>query len=285
MLKKAADIAACAVDALLLEVRTWPKPGLVSQVDSGSHSDMDAALLERSARSLTPYFEQLADSAREGADLARLRGIGLAAEVAMLRATNGINTHRGAIFGLGLLCAAAGCGERECELGVIVQRRWGRELGTPAAGDSTHGAQVRRRYGVGGALAEAAAGFPHLYEVGWPALRQARQLTGGDEAAARVQCLFSVMAVLEDTNLLHRGGPEGLLFARALTNEFLQDGGVARDHWCERALRVHQLMVARNLSPGGSADLLAMTMFVDRVHSPGDTPLLPPIRDPEATPV
>src|SRR5580692_942686 len=104
MLKNPHDIASLAVEALLLEVDTWPKPGLVSRLDCGSHTDMDAALLERSARSLAPYFEQLASCAQRGADLLQPRRIGVAAEAAMLRTTGGINTHRGAIFGLGLLC-------------------------------------------------------------------------------------------------------------------------------------------------------------------------------------
>jgi triphosphoribosyl-dephospho-CoA synthase len=269
MLIHPSDIANHAVDALLLEVDTWPKPGLVSHVDSGSHTDMDAALLERSARSLTPYFAQLARAGREQAGMPALRGIGLAAESAMFQVTAGINTHRGAIFGLGLLCAAAAMAQGSSahqELGGIVSRHWGAQIGAPDAGLQTHGAQVYRRYGIGGARREAAAGFPALYQIGWPALRAGRALAAGDEAAARVQCLFALMASLEDTNLLHRGGPEGLLFARALAAEFIDAGGVAQRDWRDQALRAHRLMVVRHLSPGGSADLLAMTLFVDAVY-------------------
>jgi triphosphoribosyl-dephospho-CoA synthase len=199
-----------------------------------------------------------------------LRQIGIAAEAAMLQATDGINTHRGVIFGMGLLCAAAGTRDTmhgQEELGTIVRRRWGDEIGSPTTRDTTHGAVVWRRYGVGGARREAIAGFPHLYEVAWPALRLGRRLAGGDEAAARAQCLFALMAALEDTNLLHRGGVEGLLFARALAVQFIELGGVAASDWRERALGMHHLMVARHLSPGGSADLLAMTLFVDSVHA------------------
>jgi hypothetical protein len=97
-----------AVLCLKLEVETFPKPGLVSHVDNGSHKDMDAELLCRSADSLTPFFRELAIAGVAGAGMNRLRAIGLAAESAMLDVTRGVNTHRGAIFGLGLLCAAAG---------------------------------------------------------------------------------------------------------------------------------------------------------------------------------
>src|SRR5262249_15290708 len=103
----AEQIAEHAVSALLRELAAWPKPGLVSHVDSGSHADMDAALLRASAETLRPFFAELARAGREGADMACLRIIGLRAEAAMLAVTGGVNTHRGAIFGLGLLCAAA----------------------------------------------------------------------------------------------------------------------------------------------------------------------------------
>src|SRR5271156_6250825 len=101
-------VADLAKAALLAELETWPKPGLVSHVDSGSHTDMDARTLRASVAAITPFFSHLtiAGAAESGMD--GLRKIGLEAECAMLDATAGVNTHRGAIFGLGLLCAAAG---------------------------------------------------------------------------------------------------------------------------------------------------------------------------------
>jgi len=101
-------IAGQAFRALIRELATWPKPGLVSHVDTGSHHDMDAAMLRRSVEALRPFLAELALAGSERADMSRLREIGLRAEAAMLTATGGVNTHRGAIFGLGLLCAAAG---------------------------------------------------------------------------------------------------------------------------------------------------------------------------------
>jgi triphosphoribosyl-dephospho-CoA synthase len=267
MLSCAADIGAVAVDSLLLEVDTWPKPGLVSTHDRGSHADMDARLLQRSAHALRPFFVQLAQAGMSDADLPALRGIGLRAEQAMLGATGGINTHRGAIFGLGLLCAAAGqaSANNPCDwaLGTIVRRRWGDQIEPAASGDDSHGAHVWRCYGVGGARAQAASGFAHLYRIGWPALQEGRRLAHGDEEAARVHCCFALMATLPDTNLLHRGGAQGWLFARELADEFIARGGVGCADWREQAVRAHRAMVARQLSPGGCADLLAMTLFVD----------------------
>jgi triphosphoribosyl-dephospho-CoA synthase len=274
MLSGAADIGAVAVDALLLEVDTWPKPGLVSTHDCGSHADMDAALLQRSAHALRPFFLQLVQAGMSDADLPALRDIGLCAERTMLVATGGINTHRGAIFGLGLLCAAAGRASvnnpRDWPLGAIVRHRWGGQIEPASSGDDSHGAHVWRRYGVGGARAQAAGGFAHLYRIGWPALVAGRRLAHGDEEAARVHCCFALMASLPDTNLLHRGGPRGWLFARELAEDFIARGGVGCEDWREQALRAHRAMVARQLSPGGCADLLAMTLFVDALRASGD---------------
>ncbi|WP_454631494.1 triphosphoribosyl-dephospho-CoA synthase MdcB [Bradyrhizobium cenepequi] len=264
----AAAIAASAVDCLLLELETWPKPGLVSHIDRGSHDDMDAATLRVSAGAIGPYFAALAEAGAGGCAMERLRIIGLEAEAAMFAATSGINTHRGAIFGLGLLCAAAGARSKgqvdpALSLGATVTRLWGSSiLGGPVLLHS-HGTKAHRRFGAGGARAEAANGFPSVYQVGLPALRRAALMAADDAEAARVEACFALIAVVEDTNLLHRGGLDGLLYARRVARQFLGRGGVGVSDWRERASAIHQGFVARHLSPGGSADLLAMTLFVD----------------------
>ncbi len=301
-------VAALAVRCLALEVDAWPKPGLVSRVDSGSHDDMDAGTFRRSAEALRPHLAALAEAGRAGAGMGRLRAIGVAAEADMLAATGGVNAHRGAIFGLGLLCAAAGrvsplpCGEgpgvrvgragrardplastpdgpatltpcpsprgRGETLGATVAALWGPAiLGGPVPLRS-HGAAARRLHGAGGARAEAAAGFPTLYGTGLPALRDGRRLAPDDDEAARVHCCFALVAALEDTNLLHRGGAEGLADARREARAFLDRGGVGAPRWRDDALRIHRAFVKRRLSPGGSADLLAMTLFADAWESP-----------------
>lgn len=273
------QIGSLAAKVLLLEIDTAPKPGLVSAIDNGSHRDMDAPLLRRSVEVLHPYFEQLAHAGARRSDLPRLRRIGTAAEEAMLRATGGVNTHRGAIFGLGLLCAAAGVALVEAvrpsrSLGAIVRERWGAGIGSPAAGENSHGARAHRRYGAGGARAQAASGFTHLYQIAWPALKAGRELAHGDENAARVHCCFALMGALTDTNLLHRGGLSGLQFARERAMTFLHGGGIGRADWREQAMQVHREFVVRGLSPGGCADLLAMTLFVDACHA--DQPVAVP---------
>ncbi len=270
---------------MLLELFTHPKPGLVSHRDTGSHADMDAATFGASAAAIRPFMSALAAAGARSAPMDELRRIGIAAEAAMMRATGGINTHRGAIFGLGLLCAAAGLhskaghakaghakaghaneahadGRRATTLGETVRAIWGPGLASHPVMAHSHGAAARRRFGGGGAREEAASGFATVYRIGLPALQAGLRLAGGAHEAARVHCLFALLARARDTALLHRGGAEGLAFAQATARRFLDRGGVGRPGWREDALRLHRQFVARRLSPGGCADLLAMTLFV-----------------------
>jgi triphosphoribosyl-dephospho-CoA synthase len=263
------EVAALAEHVLHLEIETWPKPGLVSHVDAGSHSDMDARKLHRGAAALRPFYVELAEAGARAESMSVLRKIGLRAEHAMLEATGGVNTHRGAIFGLGLLCAAAGarasgCFARRLPLGVLVSRRWGRDIVCGPRLAESHGEVASRRFGAGGARWEAARGFPSVYLVGLPALWGASRWVPNDAEAARVQACFALIAAVEDTNLLHRGGAQGLRFAQAAARSFLDQGGVARSDWRRRAEAIHLAFIERRLSPGGAADLLAMSLFAMR---------------------
>jgi len=264
-----ADIAA---DCLRLEVETAPKPGLVSAADSGSHTDMDIGTFRRSIEAVRPGLRRLIDAGMQGAPMARLRAIGLDTERAMLAATRGINTHRGAIFGLGLLCAAAGArlggwAESAASLGEVVAQRWGRQIMDGPVLATSNGQTASRRYGVGGARTEASRGFPAMYGVGVSALREGQVLAPDDAEAARVHACFALIAHLDDTNLLHRGGIEGLRFAQQEARRFLSRGSVGVADWRMRAQAIHHAFVERRLSPGGAADLLAMSLFVQAVEN------------------
>ena len=115
---------------------------------------------------------------------------------------------------------------------------------------------------------EAAQGFPNLYQVGLPALRRAALAAPNDDEAQRVEACFALIASVEDTNLLHRGGVDGLRFAHDAARRFIDAGGISAPGWRTRAQSIHDSFVARRLSPGGSADLLAMTLFVDAHEGP-----------------
>ena len=268
----ATAIADAARTSLLEELHTWPKPGLVSHVDCGAHDDMDASTFVRSVEAITPYFEELARAGCDGEQLQQLRKIGCQAEQAMLHATGGINTHRGAIFSLGLLCAAAGRRTGGLEkpidaLGRVVVSTWGAALGSHSATQS-HGETVHRLYGAGGARQEAACGFPSAYRVGLPALAAGERLARGHAEAARVHAIFALISALEDTNLLYRAGPSGLSYARLEASAFLGRGSVGRFDWRSDAAALHARFTARRLSPGGAADLLAVSLFLRRLERP-----------------
>jgi triphosphoribosyl-dephospho-CoA synthase len=265
-------IGRLAIRSLYREVALAPKPGLVSPDSQGSHADMDYTTFLRSLQALRPYFPAITQCGLRHPGFPALQVFGIGTEVAMLAATNGVNTHRGAIFNLGLLCAAAGwliadgelpSAQSACE---TVQIIWGSEilagLVTQSAAEAqSHGLIVASRYGSGGARHEAAAGFPAAMEVGLPAYRRALAASGDSELAA-VQTLFALMAELEDTNLLWRGGREGLAYGRRAAADFLASGGVFAEDWREHARAIDLDFVAHRLSPGGSADLLGVTLFL-----------------------
>jgi triphosphoribosyl-dephospho-CoA synthase len=264
--------ARAALTALYQELCAYPKPGLVSLTDSGSHQDMDAMTFMRSLFSLRNYFRDITRAGAHAAGFDELQGLGLEAESHMLEATGNTNTHRGAIFTLGLLAAAAGFLSSTGQplegdaLGHVVHERWGPPiLRSVPSTPCSHGTFVASRYGAAGARQEAAAGFPHVFHIGLPTLSGCLS-KGADFHSAVLQSFFGLMAVLPDTNLLFRGGARGLSWARTAAQSFLDKGGVYRENWREHALAIHHEMIARNLSPGGSADLLAATIFVRRLQ-------------------
>ncbi len=234
-------LADLAVQALVDEADLSPKPGLVDRRGSGAHSDLHLGLMHASAQSLWPAFAAMADAARsEGRVSQALREtlgqLGRDGEAEMLRVTAGVNTHRGAIWALGLLSAAAMLESGASAGGIAASAAALARLDDPAAphNPDSHGARVCRRYGVLGAREQAQHGFPAVIEHGLPQLLASRRAGAG--------------AVLE------AGGAASLAGRRQLR---LLD----RD------------MLALNASPGGAADLLAATLFLDRLapHAPAPT--------------
>jgi triphosphoribosyl-dephospho-CoA synthase len=264
----AAVIGRAATVALYEELQLYPKPGLVSFVDEGSHTDMDATTFMRSLFALRRYFPQMAGLGAQSAEFAALEAAGIAAERQMLSATAGVNTHRGAVFSLGLLCAAAGrcaalgLGWQPANLRASLRQGWGQALTSRClAHRPSKGQTAARLHGLRPAGEEAALGMPVLFEVAVPALQQALD-SGLGPQLARLQTLFHIMAVLEDTNLAHRGGLAGLRFGQRAAAGFLAAGGAARSDAVCHAEAIHRDFVVRHLSPGGSADALAAACWV-----------------------
>jgi triphosphoribosyl-dephospho-CoA synthase len=268
------DIGRAALRSLWQELALYPKPGLVSLRDVGAHRDMNAGTFVRSLFALSRFFSDIAAAGATGARFGVLRDLGMRAEVAMLAATQGINTHRGAIFSLGLLAAAiaraVATGEAPSDAAVrrTLIAHWGADLSfaRQRPGVASNGLRVARRYGVSGARGEAGRAFPSVFDVALPTLRQARA-RGCDMRHASLSALFALLAHVDDTNVLHRGGAEGLMFVRGRAREFRDSGDVYAFGALSRAEAIHREFVARRLSPGGCADLLAAALFVHDVQA------------------
>jgi triphosphoribosyl-dephospho-CoA synthase len=260
------------LDALKYEVMAWPKPGLVSPVDSGSHQDMHLGTFFSSIDALKGSFAAMARAGYLGQSFSSLQAIGIEAERNMLKATGGINTHRGAIFNLGLLVAAnakrmSDQSLSNLECGAVVAKIWGADiLSGRDKSSASHGNQVFNKFAAGGARMEAALGFPSLYHIGLPALRRHLQ-AGYDRETALIGTLMDLMEHLPDTNLLWRGGAAGLDFVRRAATDFNRSGGVETAAWQKRILALHREFISRNLSPGGSADLVAATWAAHQFES------------------
>ena len=276
--RRAFLLANRAVDVLIAEAMLTPKPALVDRRGSGAHRDLDLARLLRSARSLHGAFQQMAAFAagREPTQALRerLARIGRAGERDMFAATGGSNAHRGAIWIIGLLVAAramrgAGAtpGDVAAQAGRIAS--FADRYAPPQ--DDSHGARVCRRYGVLGARGEAHAGFPHVVNVGLPALWAART-QGAGETCARLDALMAIMTSLDDTCLLHRGGLPALEAAKSGAHAVLAAGGSCTAAGWHALLCLDAELLARHASPGGCADLLAACLFLDRAQPDSAAP-------------
>ncbi|MBB6171484.1 triphosphoribosyl-dephospho-CoA synthase [Nocardiopsis mwathae] len=273
---RARRIADHAVRALIEEVVLTPKPGLVDRRGGGAHPDMDLDLMERSAEALRPAFALMvaaAEGRTPGEALRRRLGAhGRRAEQDMLRVTGGVNTHRGAIWALGLLVAATAL-HPDGTPAHDIARSAGRiaripDPVVPAYAEPTHGERARARYGLRGARGEAADGFPTLVWSVLPVLRISRA-AGVDEEHARLDALVGALAVLDDTCLAHRGGLAALRSVQRMAAGVLEAGGTSTAAGYELFTGLDDHVRRGGLSPGGSADLLAAALFLDRVAGPG----------------
>lgn len=298
-----------AVRALLCEVAVTPKPGLVDRANAGAHTDMDVFTFIDSACALAPYFESCACTGlafRQGnpeACFDALRTPGLLAEAAMRRATGGVNTHKGAIFSLGIACAALGMGyeaapglgkSEACQSGEgqssgkdddgradvaaallrcgemtrgPVQREFERMDGGKGC---TAGERLYCAQGVGGVRAEAAGGFASVREAALPRL-EACLAAGLNLNDASLCALVALMARTQDTNALHRGGAEGARAMQQTAQEI--DRFIVEALSCgklpgmmgqvtERMRAWDEALSRARISPGGSADLLALALLM-----------------------
>ena len=275
---RAADQAAsAAVRGLLYEVSTTPKPGLVDRNNSGSHRDMNFFTFLDSSASLIPWFREFFclgwDHSSEPNEqiFERLRYAGQRAETAMFSATGGINTHKGLIFASAILCGALGKvhARRELPLPFTDVLQECRRLGKCSLADlhhppnvqpplPTNGERIFTAYGIRGARGEAAAGFPSAVQIGLPALR--KWLSAGfslNDSAA--MALLTLISEVDDTNMVHRGGLE--LAKKRKEQAKILLSAVTKENFKETLYTLDHQYMTENLSPGGCADLLAVSLM------------------------
>lgn len=249
-------VADLAERALRLELDTTPKPGLVDRRDNGAHKDMDYALMSKSISALRPYLTRLAVESAKDIDPAKIKEIGIEAEKAMLKATGGVNTHKGALFCIGLSVAAA---SNLASATGSVQAYSFKELVSRVASEipsarGTHGAEAKRSFKAVGALENARAAYPELFTDWLPYYLSLE----GDPFRCH-KTLLHIMTTLDDTNILHRRGEEGLARAKSEAARLLED-------FSESGLSsLNKDFIRENISPGGSADMLSLTIFINSI--------------------
>lgn len=271
-----AEWAALAYQALLHEVNLTPKPGLVDRANNGAHQDMTLQDFYHSADAIAPWFSRFIAEGEESyqrpADeiLRRLRPLGLGCENAMFTATGGVNTHKGTVFSMGLLCCALGRLYRLgrainaaslCrEVALFCQDLVEKELsGTPVLSQQTAGQRLFHLHGLTGARGEAQSGFATVLELSLPFYRRMTG-QGKTQEQALSQTLLLLMSLNSDTNVVSRGGMSGLTWLQCRAREVLRE---CRQKCATTLLQqFDEQCISRNLSPGGSADLLIVTWFL-----------------------
>lgn len=259
------NLPAKAIIALQEELLLTPKPGLVDVHNSGAHHDMDHRLFSRSITAISPWFERFQQRGQEDAyrpadeQLSTLRPLGLACEQAMFDATGGVNTHQGGIFSLGLLCCAAGrligrhqsvdCNTLCLEVSEICQGIVAREL----TSNNSTSTRLYQTFLLSGARGEAESGFATVRQYVLPYWYH------DHGSRQRHYALLRLMAVNADTNLVSRGGLAGLHYVQQAARQLLNSAWDITDIY-----KLDHELIQRNLSPGGSADLLAVaTVLAD----------------------
>ena len=259
-----------AWQSLIAEAELTPKPGLVDGRGSGSHSDLSLEMMMRSADAIGPYFTRMAlvsaDAQMDTSLRAMVARIGREAEAAMLRATSGSNAHKGAIWVLGLLVCAASLSEGSRAEFVAEAAGYLARLPDRARPQAvSHGDVVLERYGAAGARGEAYVNFPHVVKIGLPVLKAARK-SGRTERDSRLAALLAIMSHLDDTCVLFRGGSEAQKIVHEGAAHVIEVGGPGSPKGNTALIALGQEFVSRRISPGGSADLLAATLFLDALE-------------------
>ena len=268
-----------ALESLYDELSLENKPGLVCPSSNGSHTDMNHHTFIDSINALKGYFSTLSQFGYDDRPFDDLKHMGIYQETKMREATNNINTHKGAIFNLGFVCAAIGrCIQAEIPLTASniceqLVERWQFDLTNRLQREpDSHGQKMFKKYGITGAIEMVSNGFEVILTDVLPCFYDTIYRTQNFEKSS-MQALMTLISVLPDTNIVWRGGIKDLENAQVLAKQFLQEGGVHQLDWRQKASNINQYFIHNNLSPGGSADLLAVTIFLYKVENEFNYPI------------
>ena len=266
-------VAQLATSSLIQEVRTTPKPGLVDCRNNGSHDDMNINTFIESANTLTSYFSECfaigynTSKLKPEETFSMLRKAGIEAEKKMYDATKGVNTHKGIIYSMGIICASIGrlwspdvpianLDDILSQCAKIVKKSVKADF--EFIDSSTAGGQLYLKYGFTGIRGEVAKGFPSVTNISLPIYKKYFN-AGLDSNFAGVITLLNLIANVKDTNLYHRGGIVGAEFAVNTVRSLIEKSTTPST---EEVIALDNEFIKRNLSPGGCADLLAITYFL-----------------------
>lgn len=265
-----------ALKGLLYEVSLNPKPGLVDPVSMGSHTDMNMFMFIDSSLSLKSYLDKAFKLGRnfEGSDLKllfnALRAEGVLAEQTMFNATNNVNTHKGAIFSLGIWVTAIAYSTKDgsatmTEVRRVIQRMVEGLIEKDLASNRvamTAGEQQFQTYQLTGIRGEAVNGFPGVAEIAVPFL----QATFGTMTQRLLDTLMKIAATLEDSTLIKRAKtPDVLAEMKEWTSIYFKLGGSHTEQGMKYLYDLDRVFIERNLSIGGSADTLILTIFIGQL--------------------
>ncbi|MFZ7102466.1 MAG: triphosphoribosyl-dephospho-CoA synthase CitG [Peptococcaceae bacterium] len=278
-------LADCAFKAMIYEAGATPKPGLVDVSSNGAHHDMDYPMFVNSAIAIRPYMKKLCRKALEYLDASRadlmsaVKEVGLEAEKAMYLHTENVNTHKGSIFSLGILCVSAARvyyknksleiepvlhGVKWLTEGIVQRELHSLKSLSPqelARKKLTAGERLYLQYGAEGIRGEAEGGFRTVVEYALPVFEKYVS-EGALFNDALVEALLFLMKNAQDTNVLARGGKKGQEIVRQQAEQAILSGGMHTEQGRKKISEMDQLFVEKNLSPGGCADLLAVTVML-----------------------